>query len=224
MTGDQTDVLKRLKGRLPRWFGSGPTPVLDALLQGPAWALAYVYSLWAYAKLQTRIGTATDGFLDLISGDFFGSSLPRKAYESDASFRFRILSNLIRLRNTRRAVVNILTQITGRAPIVFEPGLVTDTGAMHAPLSRGYCGVARMGSLAMPFEAFVTAFRPIITGGLAGSGYCNAPTRTAMNAPTSLSYLNSISLQQALASDADIYAAVESVRPTATVVGVAISY
>ena len=46
-----------------------------------------VYGLTAYARLQTRIATATDGFLDLISFDFFGRRCPGKPQESDAAFR-----------------------------------------------------------------------------------------------------------------------------------------
>jgi hypothetical protein len=76
MTGDQTDILGRIKALLPfRWFPD-TTPVLDALLSGIAWSLALIYSLIQYAKNQTRIATASDGFLDLISYDFFGINLP----------------------------------------------------------------------------------------------------------------------------------------------------
>lgn len=221
MTGDQSDILARLKRTLPRWFGAAPTPVLDALLAAPAWALSFVYSLYAYAKQQTRIATATDGWLDLISGDFFGTSLLRKTNQTDVSYRASILAALLRPKATRQAMITVLTQLTGRAPIVFEPSLVTDTGAMNEPLSNGYCGVARMGSIAVPLNALIIAFRNV-AGGLGGAAYCNAPTRSAMSAPTSLSYLNSLSLQTSVASDADIYAAVEATRPAATVMGVEI--
>ena len=63
--GDQADVFARLKSTLPRWF-SDSTPIVDAVFQGLAWAGSFVYSLYAYAKLQTRIKTATDGWLDII--------------------------------------------------------------------------------------------------------------------------------------------------------------
>ena len=89
--GDQTDILGRIKALLPfRWFPD-ITPVLDALLSGVAWALSFIYSLIQYAKLQTRIATASDGFLDLIAFDFFGTSLLRRQQETDVSFRGRIL-------------------------------------------------------------------------------------------------------------------------------------
>lgn len=85
-TGDQTDIFRRIKALLPQWF-SDNTPVLDALLCGFAYATAFVYVLIAYAARQTRIKTATDGWLDMIAADFFGASLLRKPGQSDASFR-----------------------------------------------------------------------------------------------------------------------------------------
>ena len=71
--GSQADIFNRLKALIPRsWFGASPN--FDATLQGPAWALSSVYAEIAYAALQTRIKTATDGYLDLISCDFLGST------------------------------------------------------------------------------------------------------------------------------------------------------
>ena len=67
-------------------------------LSGPAWALSQIYALIQYAVLQTRIATATDGFLDLISYDFFGGNLPRRSQEKDNPFRARILATLLRPR------------------------------------------------------------------------------------------------------------------------------
>jgi hypothetical protein len=94
-TGDTTDVLGRLKAVLPRWFG-GASPILDALLTGLATASAFIYSLYGYAKLQTRILTASDGWLDMVAADFFGTTLQRKASQTDSSFRAAIIANLLR--------------------------------------------------------------------------------------------------------------------------------
>ncbi|WP_083615571.1 hypothetical protein [Paraburkholderia sp. SOS3] len=83
------------------------SPNFDATLQGPAWALSSIYAQITYAALQTRIATATDGYLDLISNDFFGTSLPRLTNEPDGDFRARILANLFvkdrRARTCRRS-------------------------------------------------------------------------------------------------------------------------
>lgn len=215
-TGDQNDILQRLKGTLPRWFGDS-TPILDALLQGLASAGAFVYSLWAYAKLQTRIKTATDGWLDMIAADFFGSSLLRAANQSDASFRARIIINLIRERATRAGLVKVLQDLTGRTPIIFEPQRPADTGAYSAPNS-GYGIAGGYGSLLLPCQAFVTAFRPTGSGipNVAGyGGSAGNPGPGGYGVASQLEYASMAMIQGAV-TDADIYAAVDSVKPAGT--------
>lgn len=210
-TGDQSDILQRLKGTLPRWFGDNTT-ILDALLQGLAWAGSFTYSLWAYAKLQTRIKTATDGWLDMVAADFFGSSLLRAANQSDASFRARIIINLIRERATRASVVKVLQDLTGRTPIVFEPQRPADTGAYGGPLI-GYGLAGGYGSLLLPCQAFVTAFRPTGTGIPLVAGY---GISTGGYGVASRAELASMDMVQGTVTDADIYAAVDSVKPAGT--------
>ena len=100
--GDQSDMLSRLKSLLPfGWFGDN-NPIRDALLWGYAEALSWGFTLYLYAKAQTRIKTATDGWLDIIGLDFFGNSLIRYAGQLDASYRNRILINIFRERATRQ--------------------------------------------------------------------------------------------------------------------------
>jgi hypothetical protein len=219
MTGDQDDVFRRLKTVIPPWFGDS-TPILDAILTGVAYALSFVYSLWAYAKLQTRIKTATDGWLDMIAADFFGTTLLRTLGQSDESFRNRILINLLRERGTRPAMVKVLQDITGRTPIIFEPNRPLDTGALNSPSSPGYCGVARMGSMAVPYTAMITAFRPQATGIASGGAFCAVPQVSALNTPLATSYTTSLSLVSQSASDQDIYAAIDAVKPVGTVMWV----
>ncbi|MGZ5029017.1 MAG: phage head spike fiber domain-containing protein [Methylobacter sp.] len=134
MTGDQSDISKRIKALIPPWLGD-VTPYLDSLIQGMAYTGSFVYSLIAYAKLQTRIKTATDGWLDMISADFFGSALPRQANQSDTSFRNRIIINLFRERATRAGIVKVLQDLTGRTPVIFEPLRPLDTGAYGAAVA-----------------------------------------------------------------------------------------
>lgn len=219
MTGDQQDAFKRIKSALPRWFGDS-APILDGVISGLSWASAFVYSLWAYAKLQTRIKTATDGWLDMISADFFGAALPRKSNQSDASFRARILINMFRERATRNGVIKVLQDLTGRTPAVFEPMRPLDTGAYSAPNS-GYGLAGGYGSMLLPFQAFVTAFRPSGTGipvvggyGLANYGATNGgPGGYGIGA---IEYADMAMVQGAV-TDADIYAAIDSVKPAATI-------
>jgi hypothetical protein len=164
-TGDQNDLLARLKQLVPStWFGSAPT-LVTAMLQGYAAAGAFAYSLYAYAKLQTRISTATDGWLDMISADYFGNALIRPAGQADATYRSRILANLLRERATHIGMIKALESLTGRTPRVIELNRPLDTGAYGYLFGYGLAG-AYSSQWPSAYQAFVTAYRP-----LAGSGY-----------------------------------------------------
>ncbi|HHW4682388.1 MAG TPA: hypothetical protein ACQGQI_04225, partial [Xylella sp.] len=93
---------------------------------------------------------ATDGWLDIIATDFFGSSLRRKSGQSDASFRNRLLIHLFRERATRNGLVKVLTDLTGRTPVIFEPQRPLDTGSYGGPLI-GYGQAGGYGSMRLPF-------------------------------------------------------------------------
>lgn len=214
-TGDQQDVYRRLRGYLPPWFGDeASTPILNGLLNGLAYAGSYVYGLLSYARLQTRIKTATDGWLDMIAADFFGDALLRAANQTDESFRGRILINIFRERATRAALIKILQDLTGRTPIVVEPTRPMDTGSYGGPLI-GYGVAGAYGSMLMPFQALVTAFRPVGSGIPLVAGYGISTGGYAQ--PSRASYA-SLSMIQGAVTDADIYAAVDSVKPVATIV------
>jgi hypothetical protein len=219
-TGDQADIYRRLRGYLPPWFGDeANTPNLNGLLNGLAYAAAYVYGLISYTKLQTRIKTATDGWLDMIAADFFGDALLRAANQSDESFRARILINIFRERATRAGLIRILQDLTGRTPIVVEPTRPMDTGSYGGPLI-GYGVAGAYGSLLLPFQAFVTAFRPTGSGIPLIAGY--GVSTGGYSQPSRASYA-SLSMIQGAVTDADIYAAVDSVKPVATIVWTRIS-
>lgn len=219
-TGDQTDIGSRIQQLIPHgWFTNGLSPIRDALLQGAASALAFAYSLLAYVRIQTRINTASDGFLDMIAADFFGSAVARSLNQSDASLRSRITINLFRERGTRNAVTRVLTQLTGRAPVVFEPARPADTGGYG--MGGGY-GVAATGygSMLLPMQAFVTAYRPLGVGIPNVAGY-GVPT-AGYSTPSQGEYA-SLSMVQNAVTDADIYNAIDRVRPAGYTVWVAIS-
>jgi hypothetical protein len=164
MIGDQNDIKGRIRALLPfRWFPD-TSPVLDALLSGIAWALSQVYALIQYAKAQCRVATATDGFLDLIAYDFFGNGLPRRMLETDSTYRARILATLFREKATREGMIEALTILTGRAPIIFEPSRTLDSGAWDQPSTAWSSDVGGWGSLKHPAQIFITAFRPAIAG------------------------------------------------------------
>lgn len=221
--GDSSNIFTRLRGYLPKGWFPDVDAVLDAVLSGVSSVLAISYGLYIYAKAQTRILTATDGWLDMIAYDFFGNNLPRKSGESDASYMARIRVNLFQERATRRAYISVLTTLTGYAPTIFEPANPCDTGAMGAPTSGGYCGIARMGSIAIPYNVLVTAYRPTQQGQSLGGAFTDAPKVAAMNTPLAASYTNSLSNYHSIASDADIFAAVNATRAAGITVGVAIT-
>jgi hypothetical protein len=162
MTGDTNDMLARIKAVLPaRWFPDA-TPLLDGVTSGLAEAGCWLHALLANVQLQTRVATATGGFLDMIAQDYFGSRLPRRTGQSDSRFRVRIQTELFRERGTRGALVEVLEYLTGRTPAVFEPARPADTRAWGVALGYGVAG--GWGSLMLPFQCFVTAYRPTQPG------------------------------------------------------------
>jgi hypothetical protein len=207
-TGDSQDFAFRIKVNLPQhWFGDS-SPVLDAIIAGLASPLAFVYSLIQYAKNQTRIGTATDGFLDLISFDYFGRALPRKSQEQDTPFRARILANLLRERGTRKGMILALEALTGRSPWIFEPARPSDTGAYNTN-TMGYGVAGGYGSLKLNAQVFIVAFRPsgsgipFVAGYGASSGGYSTPSRASW---TSLSQI------VGYVTDADLFSAVAAAK------------
>lgn len=161
MTGDQQDMLTRLRALLPKSWFPVSAPNEDAKLSGAAWALSSVYSQLTYVALQTRIKTATDGWLDVISYDFFGTDLPRLTQETDGAFRSRILANLFVKGPTRTDMANVLTLITGIAPVIFEPSNTMDSGGWDGQFYFD-AGAASGGGWGdpLPYQALVTAYRP----------------------------------------------------------------
>src|SRR5438105_4818067 len=101
-TGDQHNVASRLRQLLPPSWFPDLAPNLWALLQGAGNVFAWLYALISFAKLQTRISTATGFFLDLMGLDFFGRNFPRMKGQSDASYSAAMKKELIRERVTRK--------------------------------------------------------------------------------------------------------------------------
>lgn len=210
MADTPADIAARLKRYLPKWFGrtADPTPVLDSLLLGLGTALAGIRSLIAYAALQTRIATATGGWLELIAFDFFGADFPRFNAEPDADYSRRIRQETLRQRNTRAAIDSAVFDITGMHPHIFE--------GFHAPTNGGYGTPAfafgragRWGSNTSPFHVIVTMPRP--------TGY-TIPYRGGWGSQTggygsgNFSFVDDSSLQGHGATAADILAAINRVR------------
>lgn len=162
-TASQADIVNRLQRLMPNgWFSNGASPLRDAILAGFANAFAFVFSALAYVRLQTRIATATDGWLDLIAFDFFGGDLPRAPGQTDTSYRYQIISFMFRQRNTRQAIVLVIRQLLGRDPVIVEPQRVTDTGAydLASTLAYDVPGAGIWGDDGMPLQVFVNVTVP----------------------------------------------------------------
>ncbi|MDY3551394.1 hypothetical protein R5W24_000470 [Gemmata sp. JC717] len=210
----QQEFVDRIKALLPGGWFREQTPTLDGVLNGIAWALSAAHTLTEYARQQCRIRTATDGFLDLIALDYFGGALPRRLLEPDATYRARILAALFPEKGTRRGLVRTLEVLTGRTPWVFEPRRPADTGGYRAG-GAGYGAGGGYGSVESDFQAFVVAYRPIGQGIPLLGGYRSSVGGYGVG--SQLSYA-SLSQVQGAVTDADIYAAVDGVKPAGTTV------
>ena len=218
--GDLNDITQRIRANLPlTWFGHGLTPILNAIVAGLSTAWANFYTFYAYTALQARIRTASGGFLDIISVDFFGASLPRGNAESDTSFRARIISTLLQPKGTRWAINNALVTLTGRVPLIIEPMRPADTGGYRAG-GVGYSAGGCYGSLLMPYKALVTAYRQATAGIPLVAGY--GISLGAYSTPSRGEYANISNSQQRVA-DAAIYAAIDATKPAGALVWTRIS-
>ncbi len=193
-----------------RWFADD-TPVLDALLTGFARAWVGLFDLLDFVRAQGRIATASGIFLDIAANDYFGTMLPRRVSEADIAYAARIQKNLLRPRTTRASVVQILTDLTGRAPKIFEPRNPADTGAYGTYLGYGLMG--GYGSMNMPFQFLVNAYRPNNLPVGNASGYVTGPGGYS----TAPAYFADTSQFQGHIDDAEIYSCIVSVVPTSCV-------
>jgi hypothetical protein len=211
--GDENDFIARLTALLPPWFGNNGAPIFEGILAGYAKLGQIVYTQYAYAKLQTRIKTATGDFLDLISADFFGSSLPRNINENDASFLARILANLLSEKATRNGMQKALFNLTGRQPRLFEPRRPADMGGYSGAGSPyggvGYGVAGGWGNPLCPLQALIDAYLPLGTGIPGVDGY-----NSGAGGWSTPSYFAYISLTQTTnpVTDQNIYDKVNAVK------------
>lgn len=233
-TGDQQDFVARLKAVLPAgWFPAdsaitqGQAPVLDAVLAGPAYGLAWIYALTAYAKDQTRIATATDVWLDMAALDYFGvGGLPRRTNEADPAYSARIRASLLTPKNTRAAVIAAVEALTGIAPAVFEPANSGDTGGYSAGTAwegLAYNTAGGYGSLALPFQFFITASLPVEAGAPNVAGYYTGSGWSGGGYGVGAIEYVTISGAAGQVTEAMIYATIAGTIPAGTIAWTAIS-
>lgn len=198
------------------------TPVLDAILNGLANTWSWFYSLYAYVNLQTRIATATDVWLDITAQDFLGGAIFRKPGEPDTNFSTRIRKEIVRVRDTRAGLIQAIVDLTGRTPTVFEPAMAYDTGGygftgMTAGTGLGYGVAGGFGSLALPFQCFVTAYRPA-GGGIANvAGFYYGSGWAGGGYGVGAIEWGDLAMSIGQITDTDIDNAIVSVMPAATI-------
>lgn len=170
-TGDSNDILNRVKQVLPkRWF-QWIAPYRDALLGAIADRAAWCFSWIGYARSQTRISTAYGIWLDIIAFDFLGPFLPRNGAK-DTAYRALIQGTILQERVTRKGMIQIVTNLSGQPPFVFEPWNTGDTGAYSSPLPGGFkcgqfgygVGIGGYGSMQLPAQTFMKIFRSVSAG------------------------------------------------------------
>ena len=171
---------------------------------------------WAdlYANLQTvarqaRFLTTSGPFLDLAVRDFRPSFFQRRAAETDAAFLARFLP-VFPDKVDRAAVSNRITAVTGHVPVIVEPSRPADTGGYGVACGYGVGG--RYGSLLLPFQFFADVERPAGEGLAGAAGYGTAAGGYGVGAAV----YGNLSNELPHTTDADIYAAINAVRPAAS--------
>ena len=173
---DQAAFENRLASLLvPSWFGTGlttiddqtpqsDTPVMDTVLAGQAYPLAWIYVLYQYALTQSRLETMTGVWLDRFSYDFFGNDLQRRLGELDAQYRTRIQNEIFREKQTRAGIVQAVIDATGNTPQITEMWNPGDVGAYDVGVVEyaggDVKGAGAYGDLSLNNQIFITVVRP----------------------------------------------------------------
>lgn len=140
-----------------------------------------------YAQSQTRLQTSSSEWLDLFGEDFFGPNLQRHTNEGDASYRSRLLSNVLSPKVTRCSIGCGVANLTGYPPTIIEPRNTGDCGS-YTGLENitwggmAYSKVGAYGSMELPYQFFIRCTRPLGEGiptisgyNMSGGGYATVP-------------------------------------------------
>ena len=218
MDNPSPDLAARIKAVLPaRWFGES-TPNLDALLNGLAAGWTVIHEMIGFLQAQTRLATASGMWLDLLAEDYFGYRLTRKSGMSDSTLRANIRRDLLAPAATRAALSGRLESICGSAPEIFEPLNPSDTGGYVTQDGRfgggvGYGAAGGWGSLAYPFQVFVTVQRPNTNSISRVGGWSAAPSGYGLGATSYAEATN-----RDFVSDADIRDCLQRAAPAGTII------
>ena len=185
MIGDQANYISRMRAAMPsNWFPTN-APALTGILAGFGKLYSIAYSNFMFAKAQMRLPTTVGIWLDLAAWDFFGPSFTRKAqaaYSDDTTFANAIVTQIFKVRVTRAAVLNAVTDASATSARCFEAWRVQDTGARGTPLS-GYGAYGAYGGRRVNrARAYLDVIRPRPVSASSFGGY-GAPT-VGYGAPT----------------------------------------
>ena len=212
--GSVADFISRIYKRFPSgWVGSPVNaPVFYALMTGLATAHANFYELVQFAGQMVYLQSSTGGWIDTWAYDFFGSFLLRNSGETDFSFINRMKSLLFAPTCTRDAIATAVQNISGLTPVLVEPWRGPDTFALNVDtFALGVAGAGRLGSLNLPFQAFV--YLPGVSGQESGMPLGVQPF--ALGVTGSGNYLESQSQNSTIE---DLLSAINYVRPIGTTV------
>jgi hypothetical protein len=219
MTGDSEDILERVRKLLPRRWFQWVAPYRDAVLGGVSDGAAWCYAWIAYARQQSRIATSTGIFLDIAAWDFFGGNFVRRTGENDASWRPRILQEILRPRQTRAAISQVLEDLTSTTPKIIELWNPQDCGGYGVAQMGGYgSGPGCYGSLLFDNQILVTSYHAPTQGIPNVDGY--GGYAGGYGAGT-IEYAD-LSLVTGPITDAEIYASVQQTIAAGTIAWVAI--
>lgn len=217
-TGTADDMLRRMEAVLPKRWLPTDHPIVVGTLSGLAAVFSFAYDLIQFAKLQTRVLTASGYFLDLIALDFFGRRIQRRLVQTDDEFRATITKEFFRERVTRKGLSDALLDLTGFEPTIFEASNPSDTGGWNeGHLAFNTAGA--WGSLAYPAQVFVDAYRPRGAGIPSITGYIDIAHPAGAIGGWNGGAIMYASIQDVRGgiTDQDIYDAIESVRPAGVI-------
>lgn len=215
-TGDSEDMHGRLRKLIPPGWFSEDSPFLDAALEQCAAGLSRCYALYRYARKQTRLLTASDGWLDLSAYDFFGHQLRRWTGEKDEGYCRRIQNSLLRESGTRKAISESLLHLTGQAPDIFEPQRPLDTGGYNMPVN-GYGHAGRYGSVMLPYQAFIQITMPPLDMHSSIAGYHCMPSGYSSKAWGA--YMRAETVNRGL-EEKSVFSAISSAKAEGTLIWV----
>lgn len=152
----------------PLQWWSNPALIRDAIIGGISDALGHAYSLLPYAIQQTRLLTSTDFWIDLWAYDYLALTCQRLSGEPDSAYAPRVSDAVSQVRVSRPGMIESITDLTGVAPIIFEPFNGGDTGGWN--IACGWDTAGAWGSAILPAQVYMIVQMSGVGVGVANIG------------------------------------------------------